>query len=131
MAGGWLNTAKGLVSAEIFADLLEMAEHLLEEGYKDPAAVVAGSVLEEHLRQLCQRSDIEMTQPGGGKPKKADLLNADLVRAGVYNQLDQKQITAWLDLRNKAAHGRYGEYSKEQVALMLQSVSDFMVRVPA
>jgi hypothetical protein len=31
-----------------------MAEHLLDQKYKDPAAVVVvGSVLEEHLRQLC------------------------------------------------------------------------------
>ncbi len=131
MASGWLNTTKGLVSAEIFADFLEMAQHLLDEGYKDPAAVVAGSVLEEHLRQLCQKSDIttEITQQGRQVPKKADTLNAELAKASVYNKLDQKNVTAWLDLRNKAAHGKYQEYTKEQVALMLQSVSDFMARV--
>ena len=133
MAGGWLNTAKGLVSAEIFADFLEMAQHLLEEGYKDPAAVMAGSVLEEHLRQLCQKNGIaiEVSQQGRQVPRKADTLNADLTKAGAYNKLDQKNVTAWLDLRNKAAHGKYEEYAKEQVALMLQGISDFMVRVPA
>jgi hypothetical protein len=30
---------KGLITAEVFADFIEMAEHLLETGYKDPAAV--------------------------------------------------------------------------------------------
>src|ERR1035437_142857 len=39
MVGGWLSTAKGLVSAEIFSDFLEMAEYLLSEKYKDAAAV--------------------------------------------------------------------------------------------
>ena len=58
LKGGWLTSTKGLVSAEIFSDFLEMSEHLLEEGYKDPAAVVAGSVLEEHLRQLCQKHGV-------------------------------------------------------------------------
>ena len=38
LAGGWLSTTKGLISAEIFSDFLEMAQHLLDEGYKDPAA---------------------------------------------------------------------------------------------
>jgi hypothetical protein len=130
MAGGWLATTKGLVSAEIFADFLEMAQHLLDEGYKDPAAVVAGSVLEEHLRQLCVKNGIpiEVTQQDRQVPKKADSLNGDLGNAPVYNKLDQKTVTAWLDLRNKAAHGKYEEYSTEQVALMLQGVSDFMVR---
>ena len=33
---------------------METAEHLGDQKYKDPAAVVVvGSVLEEHLRQLC------------------------------------------------------------------------------
>ena len=131
LAGGWLDTTRGLVSAEIFSDFLEMAQHLLDEGYKDPAAVVAGSVLEEHLRQLCQKHDIptEATKQGRPQPRKADALNADLAKEQVYNKLDQKNVTAWLDLRNKAAHGKYQEYTKEQVSLMLQSLSDFMVRV--
>ena len=131
LASGWLTTTKGLVSAEIFSDFLEMAQHLLDEGYKDPAAVMAGSVLEEHLRQLCQKHSIptEITKQGRPQPKKADALNAELVKKKVYNQLDQKQVTTWLDLRNKAAHGKYQGYTKEQVSLMLQSLSDFMVRV--
>ena len=131
LAGGWLSTTKGLISAEIFSDFLEMAQHLLDEGYKDPAAVMTGSVLEEHLRQLCQKHGIstETTKQGRPHPKKADALNGDLAKKKVYNQLDQKQVTTWLDLRNKAAHGKYQEYTKEQVSLMLQSLSDFMVRV--
>lgn len=127
--GGWLNTIKGLISAEIFADFLEMAEHLLENNYKDPAAVMIGSVLEEHLRQLCLKHEIETEAGGKMKPKKADRMNADLAKLELYNRLDQKAITSWLDLRNKAAHGEYDEYTKDQVSLMLQGVSDFMRRI--
>lgn len=128
--GGWLFTIKGLVSAEIFADFLDMATYLLESDYKDPAAVMIGSVLEEHLRQLCNKNGISIEVSSGGKtkPKKADLMNADLTKAGVYNKLEQKQVTAWLDLRNKAAHGEYEEYKKEQVETMLSGVRDFINR---
>lgn len=128
---GWFFTTRGLISAEVFSDFLSMADHLLDEGYKDPAAVMAGSVLEEHLRQLCNAHEIDVETDNDGKmsPKKADRLNSELTKAGAYNKLDQKQITSWLDLRNKAAHGHYDEYSKEQVALMLQGVTDFMTRV--
>jgi hypothetical protein len=126
---GYLATVAELVHAELFADFLEMAEHLLSEGYKDPAAVVAGSVLEEHLRQLAAKHSI--ADAVGGKPKKADLINSEVAAAGVYTKLDQKSVTAWLDLRNKAAHGKYADYTKEQVELLLQSIRDFMVRVPA
>jgi len=51
---GYLATVQDLVRAEVFVDFFEMAEHLLQQGYKDPSAVIIGSVLEEHLRVLCQ-----------------------------------------------------------------------------
>ena len=127
---GWVNSIKNLISAEIFTDFIEMAEHLLSEKYKDAAAVMIGSVLEEHLRQLCTKNGIATTTNKTGKeiPKRADLLNAELTKADVYNKLDQKNITALLDLRNKAAHGNYSEYTQEQVDLMLQSVMSFISR---
>jgi hypothetical protein len=56
-------------------------------------------------------------------------LNADLAKAGKYDKGDQKQVTAWLDLRNKAAHGKYTEYTKERVDLMLDGVRNFVSRV--
>ncbi len=133
LAGGWVFTTKGLVSAEVFSDFLSMAEHLLSENYKDPAAVVVGSVLEEHLRQLCQKNSIpiEWAKPDGSLvPLKADAMNAELAKTNVYSKLDQKNVTAWLDLRNKAAHGKYKEYTESQVDLMLRAVSEFIGRTP-
>jgi hypothetical protein len=127
IAGDWLFTLKGLIAAEVFADFLEMAEYLLEQGYKDAAAVIAGSTLEEHLRQLCHKHGIKTDE--GGRPKKAERLNADLVGANVYSKLDQKNVTAWLDLRNKAAHGHYTEYNQDQVRGMIAGATEFMARV--
>lgn len=131
ISGGWLFTVKGLVAAELFSNFLEMAEHLLDTGYKDPAAVMIGSVLEEHLRQLCGKHSIEPEEEREGKTitKKADRLNADLAKAGVYTKLDQKQVTAWLDLRNNAAHGKYDMYTREQVSQFMSGVIGFMTRV--
>jgi hypothetical protein len=129
--GGWLFTLKGLITAEVFADFIEMAEHLLETGYKDPAAVMCGSVLEEHLRQLCTRNAIAIEIEKDDKQihKKADRLNSELAKNEVYSKLDQKMVTAWLDLRNKAAHGKYDEYTEDQVKNMLVAVTEFMARV--
>ncbi len=129
-AAGYLRSVTELIHADVFSDFLDMADHLLGQGYKDPAAVITGSVLEEHLRKLCDKNLIAILHPDG-KPKKADTLNAELAAANVYIKLDQKNVTAWLDLRNKAAHGKYSEYLKEQVALLIQSVRDFITRNPA
>jgi hypothetical protein len=127
---GYLQSVIELVHADIFADFVEMAECLVKKGYKDAAAVVTGSVLEAHLRTLCGKHSISVGKPDGS-PKKADSLNSELAAASVYSKLDQKSVTAWLDLRNKAAHGQYSEYTDEQVSLMLQGVRDFASRFPA
>jgi hypothetical protein len=132
LAGGWVFTVKGLVAAELFADFLSMAEHLLESGYKDPAAVLAGSVLEEHLRQLSTKRGIPVEDDRDGKlvPRKADRINVELAKGDVYNKLDQKLITAWLDLRNHAAHGHYTAYTDVQVSQMLSGILEFIARKP-
>ena len=128
--GDYLESLEQIIRGDLFADYLEMATHLEEKGYKDPAAVLAGSTLEAHLKKLCDSHGI-VSVSSGGKPKKADTLNADLQKAGVYNKLDQKNITAWLDIRNKAAHGKYDEYTREQVKILIDSVRDFISRHPA
>jgi hypothetical protein len=66
-----------------------------------------------------------------GSPKKADAVNAELTAAGTYNGLEQKSVTAWLDLRNKAAHGHYDDYDHQQVAALIRDVREFLIRNPA
>lgn len=131
VSGGWMFTFKGLVAAELFADFLDMASHLLENGYKDSAAVMIGGVLEEHLRQLCLKHGLAADEDKDDRvvAKKSDRLNADLAKAEIYSKLDQKQITAWLNLRNDAAHGKYGEYTMQQVKQLQGGVIEFMTRV--
>ncbi len=134
VVSGWLVSIQELVHAQVFGDFLEMAGYLLEEGYKDPAAVLTGGVLEGHLRKLCVKHEIPIEVPGKRgvpRPKPAETMNADLGRKPVYSKLDHKSVTAWLDLRNDAAHGHYHKYTDSQVDLMLRGVTDFLTRHPA
>jgi len=117
---GDLIVFRTLIEAEVFDDFLEQAEHLLNQGYFTASAVIAGSVLEDGLRKLCSKYGIALS----AKPK-LDTMNADLAKAGVYNLLKQKQITAIADLRNKAAHGQ-GGFTKEDVEDMIRNVRRFM-----
>jgi len=125
---GWLYTLRELLSAEIFSNFLEMSKYLLDEGYKDAAAVMIGSTLEEHLRLLCANHGVDVTITKGDDivNKKAEILNADLKKSEVYGLLEQKQVTAWLGIRNSAAHGKYAEYNIEQVKLMYMGVMNFI-----
>jgi hypothetical protein len=127
---GNLASLPELIHADLFNDFLEMSDYLLEGGFKDPAAVIAGSTLEGHLRQLADKTSIP-TAKSDGTPLSADRLNADLAKAEVYGKADQKSITAWLGLRNYAAHGEYTRYEAGQVKLMCAGVRDFVRRLPA
>lgn len=131
---GYLKNLSEIIHSEIFADYLEMADHLLSSGYKDASAVITGSTLENHLRKMCLKNGIDLEQinfKGKVLPKKADLLNSELCKKYIYNSLVQKQVTTWLDLRNKAAHGKYDEYTTEEVNLMIQGVTNFIATNPA
>jgi uncharacterized protein (DUF2164 family) len=121
---GLLVDFKNLVQADVFADFLEMGEYLLNEGYKDAAAVIVGSVLEDGLRKLAENRGIALTQ-ASGKPLTIEPLNVELAKQEVYSKLVQKQITSWAHIRNKAAHGEFGEYNQEQVQMMLLFVQGF------
>ena len=131
---GYIDALTEQAHADVFADFLEMAQHLLEAKYKDASAVIAGSSLEAHLRALCAKHSIPtVLQKTGGSlaAKKAESMNSELAGASVYSKLDQKSVTAWLDLRNKAAHGHYGDYQTPQVELMVAGVREFIRRTPA
>jgi uncharacterized protein (DUF2164 family) len=127
---GYLTTINELINSELFSDFLEMGNYYLNEGHKDAAAVILGGVLEEHVRKLCQKNGIALTyqnDKGETKPKKTSSLNQDLVKKAVYNEGQKKQIDAWLSIRNSAAHGKYSEYTKEQVQNMLDGMRNFFL----
>ncbi|HUT03855.1 MAG TPA: hypothetical protein VM163_08200 [bacterium] len=131
---GYLAEIHELIHGDLFSDFLEQAEYLLEETWKDPAAVIAGGVLEEHLRKLCQKNGIETVAPdkkGKMQPKKASRMNDELKGKGAYEKLGHSQVDSWLKLRNLAAHGKYHEYDDKQVGIMISGIRDFIVRRPA
>jgi uncharacterized membrane protein len=66
-----------------------------------------------------------------GAPKKTDAVSAELKAAGVCNALVHKQVTAWLAIRNSAAHGNYGAYEEAAVKGLVVGVRDFATRYPA
>lgn len=129
LKAGWTETVVELVHADTYSDYLEMAEALLAKGYKDPAAVITGTSLEVHVRALCVKNGV--TTAVAGKPKKATTMNADLKKAGVYDGLQEKKVTAWMDLRNKAAHGDYSAYDKDEVRQFIEGVRTFLMKYPA
>lgn len=116
--GGYLTSIKNLIQADVFDSELEQAQELLDNNYKIAAAVIAGVVLETTLRDLCTREGIPHS--------KLDKMNSDLAKAGIYNKLQQKRITALADIRNSAAHGKPQDFSEDDVKNMIRDVEQFL-----
>lgn len=127
---GWMASVTELAHADTYAEYLEMAEGLSGQGYKDAAAVIAGTSLEVCLKALATKHGVSLQLPSGA-PKKMDAVNAELKAAGVYNALEHKQVTAWLGIRNSAAHGDYGDYDDAAVKAMVEGVGGFAGKYPA
>lgn len=118
---GFLISFKQIVQAEVFDSELEQAKSLLESGYKNPSAVIAGVVLETAIKELSLNHGIELER------KKLTHLNDELAKLGVYNKLQQKRITALADIRNNAAHGDYDQFTKDDVTGMIEDIERFLL----
>ncbi|CAI8991163.1 DUF4145 domain-containing protein [Pseudomonas sp. IT-P44] len=119
--GGYLNTVRNLVQAEVFGSELEQAGELLSAGYTSAAAVIAGVVLETTIRNLCTDRGIDHG--------KLDKMNADLAKAGAYNSIQQKRITAMAGIRNAAAHGEVEKFNPGDVKGMIDDVERFLATI--
>jgi len=129
---GFLGSLSAVIEAEVAADYMGQAEHLLAEGQTGkfdhvPAAVLCGAVLEKALRTLCgeQQPPIS-TATSGGEPKTLNPLIDDLKKAGVFNEAKAKQLRAWAAIRNHAAHGQFDQFNRKDVEQMIQGINNFL-----
>jgi hypothetical protein len=129
---GFLGNLALQIEVEIAADYMGQAEKLLSEGQSGqydhvPAAVLVGAVLEKALRTLCgeQAPPISTIKPNG-EPLTLNSLIDELKRVKIFNELKAKQLRAWADIRNAAAHGEFDKFYRTDVEAMLKGVSDFL-----
>ncbi len=120
------------IESENAADYMGQAEQLLAEGTTGrydhvPAAVLSGAVLEKALRNLCikQIPPISTIKDKGG-PLNLNSLIVELKKAGVFHETKAKELTAWADIRNKAAHGEFEKFTRSDVELMIKGIENFL-----
>lgn len=118
---GRLISLKAMITAEVFSDFLEMAEHLLLHDYKDASASLIGAVLERGLRDLATANGLTVRD-------RDDLtsLTNKLAEKHVFNRLVQKNLNVWIEVRNNADHGKFEEYAPSDVKNMLVGVQAFL-----
>lgn len=115
-----------LVRGEVFTDLLEQAEHLLDNGYFLAAAVIAGAVFEDHLREMCARRSVAPTSP---RPTLQNFIAA-LYATGHLDKFAMKQAEAIAAARNGAAHAET-TFKEKDAEAMVPDVRRFIANHPA
>jgi len=130
LQAGWFGSDSELIHADMFSDLLEIACELHENGCKDGAAVQAGTALELHLRLLAEKQNIE-TVTEKNRFKGAGDLNEELRKAGLCVQIEQHDVRLMLATWNAAAHGKFDEYSADEVGELISGVREFVKSFPA
>ncbi len=96
---GYLQSLEARLTANVHDDMLEQARALLHSRYHVAAMVIAGCVLENHLRKLVIRQSLTLN--GHGSLSKYN----NVLKDTVYPQTVWRRIQAIADLRNHAAHG--------------------------
>ena len=127
---GMLDDSSWSIETNVTYDFMEQVNRLLGGERNDydhvPAAVLAGAVLEDALRRLCQRQTPPIETESNGKPKTLDLLISDLQKSNVFNKPKAAQLRSWASIRNSAAHGKFKEFDRAQVEQMIPGIETFL-----
>jgi hypothetical protein len=123
-ASGLVSHPRMLLTADSLEGLLEQAEHLLANDYKDAACVLVGGALEGALRSMMENKypTIQFS-PFDGLRKLNDKLFKE---AQAYDRATHKLVDGYAEIRNSAAHGDYSAFAKSQVEGFLLFTRNFI-----
>ena len=108
-----------LAQADLFDSELDAAKELAKNKFNRAAGVVAGVVLERHLKEVCSNHSVAIRKKA---PQISDLNDA-LKDAEVIEVPQWRSIQHLGDLRNLCAHDKKAEPTPDQVEDLLAGVT--------
>ncbi len=91
LQGDWLTTTSGAVSRDNLLDMLRIARIQFDQDNYSAAAIIAGAILEKHLRNLCLARGIAIHNEIQSKavPKKGLQLTGEAYKKEIVRQAGQ------------------------------------------
>lgn len=108
-----------LVVADLFDSELDAAQELQKKKFLRPAGVLAGLVLENHLRDVCQQRGVPITKT---RPTIGDFTKL-LRNHGILDLPQSRRIEYLADIRNLCSHKRDREPAADEVADLIRGVT--------
>ena len=119
LANGDLAALQSLIAADVFADFMEMSQHLLANSYIHAATSIAGAVLEDSLRRV-------LNERGAKSNGNLESLNQVSLDTGLYTRPVWQQVKIWIGLRNDADHGAWDAVTTDRVEPFIRDLPTFL-----
>jgi hypothetical protein len=110
-----------LAAAEVFNDLLAMAERHCAGGRAGAASVIAAAILEDVLWRNARNRKLAIRENVDGPAS----LNQTLWQAGVYAAAMKKKIDGWMSIGERGAAGTLAAEARVEVDAMIKGVRNF------
>jgi hypothetical protein len=121
ITAGIAGSLESQYQGEIFADFVTAAKIALDQGAKDPAAVLAFAALEDSLKRFAEMNGIDV----GGREMQ-DVINA-LKGKGFFSGPQKGIVEAFPRLRNAAMHADWSKIQPEDVRSAIGFVEQFLM----
>jgi hypothetical protein len=131
LRGDWLETTSGAITRDVLTDMLQLAKVQLDSKNLRAAAIIAGAVLEKQLRNLCLAKGIKIYNEIQNKAvaKKGLQLTGAAYKGQIYNRLENKEMSSWLELYDRAAESKNDDIPAELVKTMVSGVLSFLTKI--
>jgi hypothetical protein len=114
---GFFASLSVTISGELFGDFVKLAKRCLDEGYKDPAAVMASAALEDVLKRCATLQGLESMQ---------EVVNA-LKSKGLVKGAQKSVLESMPKIRDYAMHANWDKIGAEEVSSMIGFVERFLI----
>ena len=118
---GLLSNIATRVAGEVLGDFLDLADSAFSANEKDVAAVLASAALEDALKRVAIKNEIDVDDKD-----MSEVINA-LKAGGVVKGPQAKIVQSYVKLRNKAFHADWEKIDKESVNSLIGFTEQFLL----
>lgn len=112
------------IQYHLFTDELKTAEELLKNNFIRVAGVIAGVMLESHLKSVCKTHQVKL-----GKKDTLGNFIQHLRNIGLIDAITDRKLQRLSDIRNLCAHQKNREPVKAEVEELILGVKQVLVDV--
>jgi hypothetical protein len=118
---GLITSIEDQTKAFVFDELLDHAKDLLNKKQKDQAGIIAGVAFEDTFRNICRKNSV------CEKDVNLDNLISEIQKKiSSFSQAKAKRARVAADVRTRATHAQWDEFTKEDVRATIEITEEFI-----